>query len=635
MNNRDSFTPMADMRRHLVLLLLSLGLLACADRGVPTDPAAHVPSPGLTIADAAHGFAPGFYWLPPLVKGSSLGTGTFDSAASPTVEICELAGAVCGPVLVTFTMTSGHGSEMVRLDEDSERYKVNWHTRDFGLSPTKTYRISVRVAGAVIGYADVQPGATGKARKAVDPDEAIALVIGQTLPIAFRIEKGIIVVARVSVTPPEASVDVGATHQFTATVTDSQGSPVTAAVTWASSNTAVATVNQGGLAMAVGPGTTTITATAGQVTGSATLTVRPPVRIVSVSAGGQHNCLLTNRGQAYCWGLGNSGQLGTGFIGQPTPYRVSTPIAVSGGLTFATVDAGSNNTCGVTTAGKAYCWGFGDRGSLGSFTGPALAPTAVLGGLTFASVSPGVRHTCGVTTTGQAYCWGFNFSGQLGTGSTGTVGGANPVAVGGGITFASVEAGFDFSCGLDTAGHAYCWGESDNGRLGNTGHVDEPLPAPVTIERVLVSFASMSVGLQHACAVMATGQAYCWGEGSFGRLGSATEDRFSPGLVSGGLSFASISAGDLHTCALTAAGQAYCWGFGGDGQLGNNTTLNRSVPTEVAGGLTFASINAGGRHTCGLTTDDRVYCWGTGEWGVLGNGTEVSSRVPVQIASLP
>jgi len=37
--------------------------------------------------------------------------------------------------------------------------------------------------------------------------------------------------------------------------------------------------------------------------------------------------------------------------------------------------------------------------------------------LTFSQITAGGSHTCGVTTEGVAYCWGYNFTGQLGLGS--------------------------------------------------------------------------------------------------------------------------------------------------------------------------------------------------------------------------
>ena len=84
------------------------------------------------------------------------------------------------------------------------------------------------------------------------------------------------------------------------------------------------------------------------------------------------------------------------------PSGTVVPTLVSGGLTFSSVSSSDGiregipvyHTCGVTTAGTAYCWGSGSEGQLGNgSTADKLVPTLVSGGLTFASVSAGtVTH---------------------------------------------------------------------------------------------------------------------------------------------------------------------------------------------------------------------------------------------------
>jgi hypothetical protein len=191
-----------------------------------------------------------------------------------------------------------------------------------------------------------------------------------------------------------------------------------------------------------------------------------------VSAGGDHTCGVTTGGVAYCWGAGGYGQLGTG-----STARDSIPRQVV--VNLATVQAGTWHACGLAPAGAAYCWGLNMDGQLGSGTGNQLdsVPNAVAGGLTFATLSVGSYHTCGITTSGATYCWGFNAQGRLGDGST--TNRNTPVPVSGGLTFLSVEAGESHTCGITVGGRVYCWGANFYGDLGDGTFTESHVPVRV------------------------------------------------------------------------------------------------------------------------------------------------------------
>jgi alpha-tubulin suppressor-like RCC1 family protein len=300
-----------------------------------------------------------------------------------------------------------------------------------------------------------------------------------------------------------------------------------------------------------------------------------------------HTCGLTAGGDAYCWGSRNeSGQLGDGTT---TSRTVPTPVA--GDLKSASISAGEGHTCGVTTSGAAYCWGGASasgkdntEGQLGDGTTTRrLVPTPVAGGLSFAAVSAGVFHTCGITTSGAAYCWGFNKGGELGDGTT--MQRLIPTPVAGDLTFMSISTNWR-TCGVTTSGEAYCWGDNSNGLLGDGTTTGGLVPTPVAGSH---RFTDVRTAEMHTCGVSTSGAALCWGRNQWGQLGDGTATaRQVPTPVAGGHAFAAVSTGGsisagAHTCGVTQGGLAYCWGANHYGQVGDGTTANgRVVPTPVA-----------------------------------------------------
>lgn len=227
------------------------------------------------------------------------------------------------------------------------------------------------------------------------------------------------------------------------------------------------------------------------------------------------------------------------------PCSVYAPVSVAGDLHFTQISAGYLHACAITNDGTGYCWGDNRNGELGDpsvpincvgFPGAAQCiraiPNLIAGGLKFAQIAAGAYHTCGLTTSGKAYCWGLvtadsanqafalgnaAYSGELGTQRGSRV----PVPVDGGFTFREITAGWDVSCGLIVSGEAVCWGDNRWAQLG-TGSLGPLLTSsPLLVRMPLAQHAPAIDTDYHACALTAAGRIWCWGGMNFfGELGS-------------------------------------------------------------------------------------------------------------------
>ena len=257
------------------------------------------------------------------------------------------------------------------------------------------------------------------------------------------------------------------------------------------------------------------------------------VSFQSIAAGYAHTCALTNEGKAYCWGLNSQGQLGNN-----STTNSSTPVAVQmpAGVSFKSIAAGYYHTCALTNEGKAYCWGKNQYGQLGNnSTTNSSTPVAVqmpAGVARFQSIAIGYAHTCALTNEGKAYCWGWNNKGQLGNNST--TNSSTPVAVQmpAGVSFQSIPVGIGHTCALTNEGKAYCWGWNNKGQLGNNSTTSSSTPVAVQMPAG-VSFQSIAAVYYHTCALTNEGKAYCWGLNEYGQLGNnSTTDSSIPLAVS-------------------------------------------------------------------------------------------------------
>ncbi len=327
--------------------------------------------------------------------------------------------------------------------------------------------------------------------------------------------------------------------------------------------------------------------TGGSSSASSPVPVSGGLTFESISAGYDVTCGIATGGAAYCWGSGPDGQLGAG-----STLTSSVPVPVSGGLRFASISVGDHMTCGVTGGGAAYCWGVDTLYAVGDRSDniDSSSPVRVSGGLTFTHVETGFQFACGLTPDGAAYCWGYNGHGQLGDGDTRSSG--TPVRVAIAERVASLAVGRTHACALTGQGAEYCWGSNDAGQLGNgtvpSGRVGPPpgISVPAVVSGG-PAFASIDAGGLFTCGVTPGGAAYCWGDDFWGQLGDGRSLTASgtPVRVSGGHAFATVTAGFSHACGITSSGQLYCWGDNSAGALGQATkqVRLRTRPVRVVG----------------------------------------------------
>jgi leishmanolysin/Big-like domain-containing protein len=143
----------------------------------------------------------------------------------------------------------------------------------------------------------------------------------------------------------------GATRQLAATVKDQNGGTIQgASVTWSTGNPAVATVTSGGLAASVGNGTTQITAHAGAVSGSATVTVAQSAFFVTkVGGDNQSGTVGAQLAQALAAQVTDS-------LGNPVSGVTVTFAVTSGGGSLTSTSVltdGSGNATTLWTIGTS------------------------------------------------------------------------------------------------------------------------------------------------------------------------------------------------------------------------------------------------------------------------------------------
>ncbi|HAU29596.1 MAG TPA: hypothetical protein DCW68_05745 [Rhodospirillaceae bacterium] len=243
--------------------------------------------------------------------------------------------------------------------------------------------------------------------------------------------------------------------------------------------------------------------------------------VTSLSANG-HICAVRTDGTVWCLGYNDYGELGDG-----TTDFSETAVQVSGLTGASQVVTGFYYTCALKTDGTVWCLGQDDgQGYLGDGSGTSsLVPVQVAGegGVGYLTnvtqISASAQHTCAVRSDGTVWCWGNSLFGWdlfpvqvSGEGGVGFLTGAVEVA-----------AGYQHTCARKSDGTVWCWGHNESGQLGDGSVNNSATPVQVLDETgggVLSNVIAIEARGFNSCAVRSDYSVWCWGDNNDGSLGN-------------------------------------------------------------------------------------------------------------------
>jgi alpha-tubulin suppressor-like RCC1 family protein len=176
----------------------------------------------------------------------------------------------------------------------------------------------------------------------------------------------------------------------------------------------------------------------------------------------------------------------------------------------------------------------------------------------------------------------------------------------------------------------WTWGDSTNGKLGNTGTTHRSSPVQLGS---LTDWSAIASGDQHGVAIKA-GTLWSFGRNNAGQLGDGSSTvRSSPVQVGSGTDWQKVAAGGSFSLASKTNNSLWAFGNNGSGRLGIGNITNMSSPVQIGTLTDWDNFEAGGEFGAAIKANGTLWTWGINDVGQLGDGTNVNRSSPVQIGS--
>jgi alpha-tubulin suppressor-like RCC1 family protein len=362
---------------------------------------------------------------------------------------------------------------------------------------------------------------------------------------------------------------------------------------------------------------------------------------LSLAAGVRHFCALRTSGKVECAGRANDGRLAQN--GAPGNGRFEMNEILGDQLPrFVQISSGRAHSCALSSEARprVFCWGDNSKGQIpNDLEQPRFFIRAtVVAGLEREDeaqqiipivnlLSAGDRN-CAHFRDKKVVCWGDNSAFGLNSRVTLRIDGENGTAD---LLADKLWLGPRNSCAR-VAGRLFCWGNDDDGQVGNAG---SPRPRPDDRQpilkapdgRLLSGVQDVAIGQSHICAIDELGSAFCWGSGDGFRLSHDVDGNATPArpTLARRLSFAvraqeflsKIATSkvekpedDALTCVVSISGRLYCFGQNSFKQAPEGSPVLQTAERVDRGTLNLQGLSMSAGKICGHAQNGNLQCWG-------------------------
>ncbi|MEM8706918.1 MAG: S-layer homology domain-containing protein, partial [Actinomycetota bacterium] len=345
-----------------------------------------------------------------------------------------------------------------------------------------------------------------------------------------------------------------------------------------------------------------------------------------VSASGGHTCVIIH-GEVGCVGSNQYGRLGDGTVQARTSVvMLGKPLGSDGEpLQAVDVEVGNDDSCARYEDGSVRCWGRNELGNVIPVPGEKRTPTLVdLPGRAIEIYAPSSHQTCALIETFELVCWGWVYNDDYITQQfiepvyTGTAYN-KPYVVDGLGPVVDAAIGDVHACAAIADGTVWCWGNPFNDVLdtGSGTFVDGELLYRLQLEPIRIRDFDDAIAVEDTCAIHANATITCW------------SDADPYGLLAGVVDAKALSFG-AATCLIRLDDSLSCFGNNSADAVGDTNTatvttwlsnpdfgaFDEDGDTRGVVGVTAGEFST----TCVQLETHRTLCWGANGNGQLGNG---------------